>query len=174
MAQRCFERAFYIWQELIRDDPTWLYPDNLFPAAIDMRWLVINSGQSEDEVPRRFERIRERLARMGAGQEGDLILGLLRVGYLCPKAERVLPGQTAGAGAGCGTRSRFRARRITRATFPSGKLPLASGLQLPSGQYVAASGTSSRGSAGAFRTGQPCVTEIGPRRPTRPPDSLRP
>ena len=86
-AQQFFERAFHIWQELLRENPVQSFRDNLLLAALDMRWFLLNSGHSEEGVPRRLEKIRARLDRMGAGPDGDFLFNLLRLGYQFAKAE---------------------------------------------------------------------------------------
>lgn len=86
-AQECFARAFQIWREIIEKNPDRVYSDNLFPAAVEMRWLVSKSGYSEEEASRRFFTLRERLGKVAAREDADYFWAVLRVAFLCPLAE---------------------------------------------------------------------------------------
>jgi serine/threonine protein kinase len=85
-AQPCFEAAVRVWRDLIKDDPGLANQEFLYPAAADVRWLLIGSGYAEADVTRRFGTIRERLDRMGGGDERDFTYGFLRLYHLLTRA----------------------------------------------------------------------------------------
>lgn len=84
-AQQRFETALRLWRDMIRDEP--LLGDNLFPAAVNMGWLLIGDAAPEASVPQRFQKLRERLARACGADEAAFLFGLLRLEYLYFRVE---------------------------------------------------------------------------------------
>jgi tetratricopeptide (TPR) repeat protein len=81
-AQRYFEAAVRIWQEIIKYERNARFREALFPAVVNVRWVLVGPGIDWGDVSRRFKRIRERVDRMGGGEEAAFIYDSLRLGYL--------------------------------------------------------------------------------------------
>lgn len=109
-AQQCFETAFQIWQRMVQDRPE--LADNLFPAVVNMNWLLLGNELPDPGAPKRFQKLRERLARMHDTEECAFFFGLLRLEYFYHRIESHLQ---LGDKSGVPTLARETATFITEA-----------------------------------------------------------
>lgn len=84
-AQQRFETALHLWRDMVRDEP--LLGDNLFPAAVNMGWLLLGDTAPEVAVPERFRVLRARLAAACGADEAAFLFGLLRIEYVYLRVE---------------------------------------------------------------------------------------
>ena len=89
-ADQCFRLALNAWKELLDTDPGQHPQDDLFPAAFSMGWLLFGNSDAGADVTRRFREIRDRLDRVGGGEERAFFYCLLRMEYLYQRGEPYL------------------------------------------------------------------------------------